>query len=87
MDLFGSTLWMIPFVLLALAALYVGYLAYQADVARRDHVASVAAAVAAAGGADPIAELERVNTELARAVTSARVTLDQARDAIARGTR
>lgn len=71
---------MLPFVGLALVALYAGYVAYETQERRR-------ALAAQPKLPDPVEELTRVNTELARAATGARLLLEQARDAVQRGTR
>lgn len=78
-DVFDFALWMLPFLGFALVALYVGYVAYEAKLARDAPKPDL--------GPDPIHELEAVNTELARAVTQARVTLEHARDAVHKGVR
>lgn len=72
-------LWMLPWLGVALAILYAGYVAYEAAQARE------AAAVAPPRGPDPVVELERVNTEMARLATQARKTLENARDSMRRG--
>ena len=71
---------MLPFVGLALVALYAGYVAYDTQERRR-------ALAAQPVQPDPAEELARINTELARAATGARLLLEQARDAVQRGTR
>lgn len=71
---------MLPFVGLALVALYVGYVAYETQERRRALAAQPVLP-------DPALELARINTELARAASGARRTLEQARDAVQRGTR
>ncbi|HWH08629.1 MAG TPA: hypothetical protein VNX21_05470 [Candidatus Thermoplasmatota archaeon] len=71
---------MLPFVGLALVALYVGYVAYETKERRRLLSAQPPLP-------DPAEELARINTELARAATGARRTLELARDAVQRGTR
>jgi hypothetical protein len=75
-------LWMLPFAALAGFAVFIGYLAW--DAARAKERAALAAT---AGGPDPVLELERINTELARAATTARLTLEAAREAVRKGTR
>ncbi|HUR68134.1 MAG TPA: hypothetical protein VM370_02730 [Candidatus Thermoplasmatota archaeon] len=73
------TLWMLPWLGIALAILYAGYVAYQAREAREE------AALAPPPGPDPADELERINTELARIATANRKTLEAARDAMRAG--
>lgn len=80
MTLFEFVLYMLPFVGFALVALYVGYVAYETQVARER-------ARLAPQLSDPIHELERVNTELGRAATAARLTLENARETVRKGTR
>lgn len=75
----GFVVFLLPFLGFALVALYVGYVAYEAREAR--------ARPKPALGPDPALELEAVNTELARSVTQARLSLDAARDAIRKGVR
>ena len=71
---------MLPFVGFALVALYAGYVAYETQERRRALAAKPLLP-------DPALELARINTELARAATGARRLLEQARDAVQRGTR
>ena len=70
---------MLPFLGLALVAVYVGYVAYQTkDTKER-------AAAAPPPGPDPVIELERINTELSRLAVQTRKSLESARDAMAKG--
>lgn len=71
---------MLPFAAFALVALYAGYLAYETQERKRVLAAQPVLP-------DPADELARINTELSRAATAARRTLEQARDAVQRGTR
>lgn len=71
---------MLPFVAFALVALYAGYVAYETQERRK-------ALAAQPPMPDYVGELTRINTELARSATSARRLLEQARDAVQRGTR
>lgn len=70
---------MLPWTGLALAALYTGYVAYQT------HEERARQAGAPPRGPDPVIELERVNTELARLAVQTRKSLESARDAMAKG--
>lgn len=72
---------MLPWLGIALAVLYAGYVAYEADVARKD------AANAPPPGPDPADELETINTEISRLATQARKTLEASRDAMRSGLR
>lgn len=72
----------LPFVAFALAALYVGYLAYQTSQER----ARVKAAPPASGE-DPIRELSRLNAEVAESLGRARRTLEETRATLQRGIR
>ena len=74
-------LWMIPWVGIALAILYGGYVAYEASLARE------VAASAPLPGPDPVLELERINTEIGRISANTRKSLESARDAMQRGLR
>lgn len=74
-------LWLLPWLGIALAVLYAGYVAYEASVERER------AANAPAPGPDPANELERINTEISRLATQSRKTLESARDAMQRGLR
>lgn len=65
---------------MAFASIYVGYLAYQARVAREQASTSVR-------GPDPIVELSRVNEQVQRELAAASATLERARDAVQRGVR
>jgi hypothetical protein len=76
-------LWMLPWLAVGGIAVWIGYLAYAASIARTE--AAVLAQRQAA--TDPLLELERVNTELARAATTARQTLEATRETVRRGTR
>lgn len=80
MTVFEFAAWMAPWAAFAAIALYCGYLAWQAHEAREK-------AALEPRGPDPLHELERINTEIARAAASARLTVEQARDAVRRGTR
>lgn len=80
MALADFALWMLPWAAFAAVAAYVAYVAWQAQEARER-------AAREPQGPDPALELERVNTEIARAATSARMTLEQARETVRRGTR
>ena len=80
MALFDFTLWMLPFAGFAAVAAFIAYLAYQAQEARER-------AAREPQGPDPVLELERVNTEIARAATAARQTLEATRETVRRGTR
>ena len=71
---------MLPFAAFALVALYVGYVAYETTKRRE-------AAAREPPRPDPVDELQQINTELSRAATSARKTLELAREAVQRGTR
>ena len=73
-------IWMLPFVGLALVALYSAYVAY--DTRRLSEEAE-----RAGPAPDHVAEMERINTELARLATQSRQTLEAARDAMQRGLR
>lgn len=70
---------MLPFLGIALVALYAGYLAYQTKEARET------VARAPPPGPDPVIELERINTELSRLAVQTRKSLESARDAMAKG--
>lgn len=70
---------MLPWTGFALVALYAGYVAHQASRARE------AAVGAPAPGPDPVEELERINTEMARLATQGRQSLERARDAMRSG--
>lgn len=72
---------MLPWVGIAFAILYAGYVAYDARRARE----AAALAPTHAPGPDPVDELERLNTEIARLATQTRKSLDDARDAMQRG--
>jgi hypothetical protein len=71
---------MLPWLGLALVALYAGYVAY--DTRRIREETSIAPA-----RPDPLIELERINTEIARLAAQSRKTLEQTRDAMQRGLR
>lgn len=71
---------MLPFLALAIVALYVGYVAYDTRRLREEQ--------ALAGPMpDHVGEMERINTEIARLVTQSRQSLEAARDAMQRGLR
>lgn len=70
---------MLPFLGIALVALYVGFVAYQTKEARQN------VARAPPRGPDPVIELERINTELSRLAVQTRKSLESARDAMAKG--
>lgn len=78
--LFEFVLWMLPWVLIAAAVIYAGYAGYQASLARQQ-------ALPPRTGPDPVDELARVNTELARVATQARKSLEGAREAFQHGLR
>jgi hypothetical protein len=78
--LFDFLVWMSPWAAFAAIALYVGYVAWQAQEAREN-------AALEPRGPDPIVELERINTEIGRAATAARLTIEQTRETVRRGTR
>lgn len=80
MTLFEFVIYMLPFLGLALVALYCSYVAHETSIAReRARLAPVLP--------DPIHELERINTEIGRAATAARLTLESARESVRKGTR
>jgi hypothetical protein len=62
---------------------WIGYLAYTASLAKKD----AAEFATEHHGPDPVLELERVNTELARSATNARQTLEATRETVRKGTR
>ena len=72
-------LWMLPWMGIAIAVIYAGYVAYQASLAREE------TAALPPPGPDPADELERINTELARVATHNRQMLEHARDSMRKG--
>lgn len=72
--------WMLPWIGLALVAIYAGYLAYQASQAREE-----AAHAPRVARPDPVEELERINTELAKLAVQTRKSLENAKDAMSKG--
>lgn len=77
-------LWMIPWLFLAGIIVWIGYLAYAASLAKKE---AAAFADERAHEPDLVLELERTNTELARAATNARQTLEATRETVRKGTR
>ena len=82
-DALSFVLWMLPVAAIAGLVVFIGYLAYAASLAKE----RAAERALQPPGPDPILELERVNTELARAAASARLTLEAARETVRKGTR
>lgn len=72
---------MLPWLGVALVALYIGYVAYEASQAREQ----ARLAMPASAGPDPVEELERINTEISRLATQGRQSLERARDTMQRG--
>lgn len=72
-------LWMLPWLGIALAILYAGYVAHQASLAREQ------ARAAPSRGADPALELAQINHQIADLTSQARASLEQARDALRSG--
>ena len=70
---------MLPWIGIALALVYAGYVAFQTRE-ERERIA-----VAPPPGPDPADELERINTDISRLATSSRKTLEAARDAMRSG--
>lgn len=71
---------MLPWIGFALVALYSGYVAYETSQTRRR-----AREAPVDTSPDPVLELERINNEIDRLATSARMTLESAREAVRRG--
>lgn len=71
---------MLPFLGLAFVALYAGYASYDTQRLRE-------AKALAGPEPDHVAEMERINTEIARLATQSRRSLESARDAMQRGLR
>ncbi|MEA3200448.1 MAG: hypothetical protein QOE90_1876 [Thermoplasmata archaeon] len=70
---------LVPFALLAASGFWIAWEVWRAGELRRE------LAAAPPPGPDPALELERLNTETARALAQSRLTLEAARDAVRRG--
>lgn len=79
-----ALVWMLPFLGVALALLYGGYVAYETRL-KREALARERAANPP--GPDPVLELARVNDQIERELAEARQVLATARDTIRRGTK
>lgn len=73
-------LWMLPWIGIAIAVLYAGYVAYDAARVREEKEREPAFT-----GPDPALELERINTEIARLATQTRQSLESARESMRKG--
>lgn len=80
MAAWAFALWMLPWIGIALAVLYAGYVAYESRVAREQ-------AALAPTPPDHVGELRHVNAQLTALATESRESLDRARDAMQRGLR
>lgn len=77
-DVAWFLLWMLPWLGLALAILYAGYAAWDAS-RKRERLA------ATPPGPDPLIELQKINTDLARVATHSRQSLERTRDTMRSG--
>jgi hypothetical protein len=80
-DALDFAFFMLPFVAIAAAVLWIGREAWRAKEAR------FAASARPPQGPDPVDELERLHTETARLLAQSRLTLEATRDTLRRGIR
>lgn len=71
---------MLPFVALAGAVVYAGYMSYQTAQMRRERELNPP-------GPDPVVELGRLHVEVAEALARSRETLEATRETLQRGIR